>query len=622
MRWRTVLILLAAGALFTAINLADALRRTHARVEAARRDRLVPFSMREVRGFTIERPGQASVVCQKDPNGTWRVVEPIRDLLDRQVLEDVSSLVEFGRGEVQGPLPDAQSGLDHPSMHLAVQTAEAKASVAFGAATDDGYAVYARSDGSGSLWKVNAELIRVLKRPGADFRSPDLFPGNVNAAMAFEIQGVPGGTVTFRKEAEGWMLREPVAWPADGDSVQRILRRSAALQATRVLDEGPEAGREAFGADSIRLLVQDEKGLTAIRLGPPRTQEEEDGIAQTEGRPVLFAVPDRFRKLLVNTQADRYRKRSLDLLAAEEKQAALAAPKEKVGEKERLVLLQSRLSEIRIEQAGVQLRLVNQGLFWKGTSPEPFPADAQEVEGLVRMIRDLTIARFAEETQETTHGLTPPFLRLRVLDTGGRELVHLLVGDPAPRAERYAMLGNRPTVFTLSREAMEYLARPWYQWHERRLLAVHPKNVMQLGIFKNGIETHYRRIQGDAWQMVLPKTLPVDTWALYTGPLSDKGLGRLTALDIAAPAEGDLSKFGLDRPDIRVVMEYSLVPIPGVKDPPTGSGRIEIDVGLATEYEGKKAYYARIQGGRVVFLIKESVVAMLGKDYIDPDFLP
>ncbi|GEM_PF-2753217 len=611
MRWRTALTLLAAGLALTAVSAGVAVYRTHARAQAARQERLVPVRMREVVSFIRRVPGAGEVSCRRDKDGTWWVDAPFRDLASQGVIEELAALVEYGRGE---PVPAVDTpAFDAPEATLILRTSEQEVSVDFAQAEDED-TVFARvSEAPDRVYALDPELARAALRPAAAYRSLQLFPRGLEQAQALTLEGVPGGTVLLRRGAKGWTLRAPVAWPADAPRVDKLLRRCATLRATGVIAQGPQARLPEETEGTVLVRAELPEAAAQVRLAPPEPGQEH-GRAWVVDRDVLFAVPDRLRSVLARRPVDQYRRHRLDLLASLDLPEALRA---RTKPEDRLGYLVERISEIRLEHPGQRVRLVHGAMHWQATAPERFPVDRQVLTALVRTLRDLEAQDFAPEAQASAHELDDPFLVARVFDETGTEAAVLRVGARTDRGTRFAATGARSAVFTLSARDVAVLSQPWPQFHERRLCAVHPKHPVRLSVFRNGTETRYRRARGDSWQMVLPKTLPVDNWAFYTGPLSQQGFGGLKAVAVAAPAAGDLARFGLDPPRLRVVLEYASPEQAQRQQTST----FTLAIGGPAKHHGEEARYARVPGSKVVVVVPGEFVDMLEKDYTDPSLL-
>jgi hypothetical protein len=600
MRWKPALILLAIAAFLAGINGWAGYARRHAQREQATAGQLISFPLREVKGFTLHRADGAVVECQRRDDA-WRLVRPVDDRPSRNAIEEVLALVSYGHALDRGRVSDAEAGFEGEISRLVVRGKDRSQEIRFGGRTGRGRDLYVRLPRRpGVTFLIDAGLAAFLERPVLSFRDLDIFSLSMTDVDSILLRGVPGGTIAMDRIEGGWILTEPSRWPADGDRVETILEHCASMAARKVLAErvGDPAGY-GLGKEAVGIELRTEDGrVQSVRLGPPLEPGGDDGVAVAGDRDQLFAVPDALRKLLAREPAVSYRQRRLDPLAG-----------------------MKALSEIRIDRPGGTVRLVHRADSWVGLAPRKFSADTGVMERLVLLLERLQVERFADDLpgmSDEERGLQPPETVVRAYGVDRKEAVALRIGTPTDAGDYYAALPDTPDAFTISEIAGQFFNQPWYTFNNRQILYFGMRDVDRMTIRQPGEATVvYQRTVGDAWQMAEPRTVPADAIRLYTSLLSQDGLGNLRALAFVGTTEQDLDKFGLDRPYLSVVVEFSL---------PVAEGRTRdisrtIVVGDAVAVGEGKARYARLEDGDLVFLIDDAVVEMLLKDYSNPEAL-
>lgn len=595
MTWRGAIALVLLALLASVFNLAVVWQRTEGRERSGTRGRLVPWSAREVLAFRLHWPDGGEVACRRSERGWW-LEAPVRDRAARHAVDEILAFASFARRDE--PLAAGDSGEAGPSLIL--ETADNRLALGFGTASGPGGGAWVESEAfPGERFRVGRGLVAFLQRRPEAYRAQALFAGSPLQAERIELRwpAAPAAealVAVLVRTGSRWSLRTPLDWPAAGAQVDQILRHCAELRLRGVLAE-KTSEYQALGlgeAAASVSLVTAEAGMETVRLGPPLGGRSTEGVACVDGRTPVFRVSDALRKLLGRLSVDRLREHRFDPLAAVQ-----------------------GLSEILIQHDDEALRLKSMGRFWRGVSPATFDVESAQLEGLVRCIENLRAERFVTDDRQAPEafGLDDPAVLVQMRDTEGHLCLELHVGEEAEEGRRYARLVGRPAVFTLPKETVLLLTQPWYTYHLRLICYFGLKDVKRLSLWREGQETRYQRTVGDAWQMALPKTVPADAMALYRGPLSKRGLGELRALAFVAAASGaeELSKFGLDHPQLRVLVESALPEALGSHKTVTW----DLEIGSPTVFGKERSFYARFRDRPLVFLVKGSVVEMLLRDY-------
>ncbi|MBN1257201.1 MAG: DUF4340 domain-containing protein [Planctomycetes bacterium] len=603
MRLKTtvILILIAAGLSF--LNLVNAWQRQVELEKSAYAGLLMPIPLKEVQGFTIDYgDGQNPVVCQRMEK-RWQLTSPINDLADRYAVEEVLALVSYGRARPASNLTEAESGFSKDSATLTVYSPDLAAKVIFGKQVPEENSIYVRTEKQpGEIFLLDMDMAAFLKRLPEEFRAMDLFPGKPDKVQTIILGGgsevKTGGQIELERTAGGWRLRAPGSWQADGEKVENLLQRYSQLRAKQVLAEDLEQ-KEDFGfkrENSVVLTVITAKDESETIILAPPLAPGGNGAAIVIGRNVIFEVADGLRRAIATASVDSYRQKRLEPLADVE-----------------------GFGEIQVEVSGTLLRLLRSETLWYGETPRKFPVDLEVLNQLVLEIENLTAISYINDQPETlaAYGLQNPWIRLRIIDLDGKECINLAIGQKAGQNGYYASLAGRSEIFTLSEDFSRLLARPWYVYHARQIAYFTDlKQPFALSIWHQGKDpqgppsVRYKRLQGHAWQMDLPETLPVDPMALYRGPLSDKGLGDLRAARFVGTAAEGLAKFGLDPPRLRVVVEYALF-----KEDLSKKTVCDLEIGDPMD----NFYYARSRtfADDLIFEVDKALVEMLQADYAE-----
>jgi hypothetical protein len=241
------------------------------------------------------------VLARED--GAWRLREPIEGPADPSTVQTLLSNLSFLRasGFADHPLPDSESGLDHPELVVELTLAPAaeggekrRASLAMGKLLPGGDRLV-RGSGD-AIFLVSGSRIDDVPRKLTAYRFKELakFPADAarQVELVFAAPGGPPVTVTATRGGDGTWSSAPEAM--DAEKLRALVDELAALRGREILAdsmgaeelrgvglEPPRARLVVHGADGAPPLAQ-------VRLGVVR---EGGGIvAQTEGNATVFEL--------------------------------------------------------------------------------------------------------------------------------------------------------------------------------------------------------------------------------------------------------------------------------------------------------------------------------------------
>lgn len=241
--------------------------------------------------LTIAMEGHEVEVAYQD--GAWKVVRPVSDRADAEVINDVlrvskdlvaKEFVEDGAQEFK------KYGLDAPPLTISIQPrGEASSQVVqFGGPKEgDKTKVYARRENSSNVVTVDANEVEKLKRTVSDLRDKKIFDFDEHEIVKVGILRLAkspprlGGPfldrlyramgyvrrepiVTLDKASDSWMMTEPQLYPFDLLSVAPWLTEIRDTRVVEFLDnQKPEDEPYRRGADAELVLVLERKPFGA-----------------------------------------------------------------------------------------------------------------------------------------------------------------------------------------------------------------------------------------------------------------------------------------------------------------------------------------------------------------------
>ncbi len=605
MSLRGSLVLLAIGLALTGLNAALLLHREAARDPAGTAGRLFdtpPGRIRSIRIFAREEGGTLAPRASfehPENGGAWTVSVPalgLHDLADARTVEDLAALVQLARLDPAG-IPPAEAGLEDPLFQIAVDTGEGGEFVYLGSLDEEGTSRYAVHDRDPeAVQRISAELTRVLQRPPEEYRSLELFRLHDAMPERLVFDPGPGETpIVFELLPEGWMLRAPVRWPAAPSAMAYLL---SSLQQMRAREVRPGTGeaRAALGFDGegpeVRMLVRGDEQVVRFGVDGPAYGT---AWALREGRDSLFLVDSWLRDLVRRNDANRFRRRSLDLLRNTEP------------------------GQITIHRGEETLRLRRGRAGWEADGARSWPVDQTAVEEtLLPALRNLTVQSFpgsglsAEEA-----GLAPPAVRYTCAAADGQPLAEVALGV-APGGEIHARLPGAGEILQLRDEpATRRLLHPFAFWRERTLARFDPEAVSRVVIERPEGRRVYQPTTGTRWQLLEPETAPLGRDDADFAFL----LFRLSLLDARYAVRDDVrqwDRFGLDHPTARVIVTLRFASDGAETAPPVALDLAiggPVASGDESAAEAGEGVYARLAGSDTVYVIGDKLAGDIDRVY-------
>ena len=226
------------------------------------------------------------------------------------------------------------------------------------------------------------------------------------------------------------------------------------------------------------------------------------------------------------------------------------------GEAERKVLAfqPDDVEELTVEKAGERVIARRAGESWVLVAPVRTAGDARAIEGLLAYVARLRKERTIDNPGRLAEfGLEPPGIKFTLKPRKGAP-VTLLLGDQSPMGEFvFARLEGDASVFLAPAALRSELSRSPYtrELRDKSLVAFDEAKVDEVLIERRDTTIRLRKVSGEGWQIHSPFQAPADPsvvedllWKLRHNTLSE-------FVDEEAP---DLRRYGLNRPDIRVLL--------------------------------------------------------------------
>ena len=424
--------------------------------------------------------------------------------------------------------------------------------------------------------------VREIPQAERESKKEKLLAVDPNAVTGIALV-YPDREIELRKDNAGWRLVKPADAPADDTIVKSLVATLTGAEVQKTLDEPPK-DLAAFGLDKPKVVAR--LTLKDGAQPPPIAVGKNTAI----GGKTYIRKGDE-PKLYLTTSSVGY---GLD-----------KQPKD-LREKQILTFKDDDVTRVEIRPEGREtVALVRKQKDAWTVDPGDHPADPTEVRSYLASLRSTRALDFPADapTDLAQYGLGTPRLAVTVTGKDGTGTETLLVGAEKTEGSTkqiYVKRADRPAVYAVGEWSYRTLDKGAGQFRDKTVLGFDPARVAKAVLErKDGGGATFARADG-TWRIEgggdkKPKTSAIQ------GFVDD--VRDLRGSDVAAEPPGDLARFGLAAPDLRVTLSD--------KDgQPIGTV-------LAAKQNGK--YYVMHAGGETVFEARDYMYARLDKH--DRDFV-
>lgn len=612
-------------------------------LESRRGQVLERFVRARAHGIKIQRGDDVVVDLVRDAEavetldtfdvGSWRVVAPVEGPADTDAIDGLLLSLDSlsARRSIQSPssADRAQFGLDAPRLILTLRVADETQILRVGADDERVGGTYVEVEGRDRVDIVGRDFFEALDRPTEHYRSRALFQDLLTrdvTALSASLARDGGERVEARlSRRDGrWYASEPFEGWAHASSVKSLLDALVEARAVRFAsssDEGLLADpsvrlvlttrvRDADGRDTGRTSEQTVLvGAACPAPAPAAGPLEEDEPSRTaravrvDAGPIL-CVPEAALSPLFGFDA---RLRETRMLSADA---------------DRVERFLFATGEGRSEEIQLEVRREDDGWRFRERGADLQAADADAVAAYLGALHDAEAESFApaDAAALSARGLDRPRLRVRFHHTDGETIEYVDVGS-VDTVGVWVRRGEEPSIARYPLTVDEALTASALRFRSRDVLSREADDVVGLRITRAGVEERLGTDDG-AWRIEAPIAAPADRVAVR------ELIGSLSRLRAARwVSEGDRAGAGLDRPRLRVHLEFR-EPHAAHGDGEEGEqadhaepadAPREVDVVIGAETEG--GAYARVEGSSDVFVLPTALLEALGHPLVDRELV-
>ncbi|MGC3989687.1 MAG: DUF4340 domain-containing protein [Chthoniobacteraceae bacterium] len=446
--------------------------------EAANRAlHLVNFGAEDVNGLTITN-GEEKIELRSG-DGVWRMEAPVHDQANPEAvvellntLADTEALDRLTPKDADSKLNPKEYGVGKSSIRIKMLGKHMPPEILFGKdAALDGL-IYARLEGSDTIYVIKNKLKGLVTQPASAFRDPKLFNLAPESVARVVIKTSAGELDLQRQGAEDWMLRKPLQTKADGEKIRALIIQLLGLKVGGfVSDDDAKSSRTGLtdSAGSIVVYPQGEGHSLEMRIGQAADNPGQVYVAFTP-RNAVFLLPQSV-------------------------QNALALKPEDVRSHELIPILFDEVDRIAIHQGDNQTELGRKQESWVIKSAGDRPANTLAVNLLIKDLQKQKIVSFVDDvgTDLTKYGLDHPqrevvFSSYASANTpesnaGVEALLKLQIGNATGTDDLvYARTDATPSIFTIHQSLLDELAADPVQWQDTGIFNFTPEQITSVQV--------------------------------------------------------------------------------------------------------------------------------------------
>jgi hypothetical protein len=234
---------------------------------AESQQKVLAIAQSDVEHVTVESQGGDHFTLQRGDGGAWRLTAPVNAPADTFAVDSLVREVTDLTSRNRVPLDPAAQGLARPAYTVTLKDTSGKtATLAVGARSAVGDALYVKLDGESRAQVVAGSLLDQLEKPAMSYRQAKLVEATQDQIEALTV--ARAGEPAMRVERAGfadWKMTEPVAMPAEPSEVTGLLIGVTGLSAAEFVAEDAAAKAARYGLDKPVLT------LTVRQKAPPAT---------------------------------------------------------------------------------------------------------------------------------------------------------------------------------------------------------------------------------------------------------------------------------------------------------------------------------------------------------------
>ena len=402
-----------------------------------RQRKIMRFASKDLDSIKIVRANMAEITLQKDEEGNWRMIEPVKSRADK---DEVDKLAEAIRGirvrvfEEDNPKDLSRYGLKKPSLQVEVKYGESTKRLLIGSKDPETGRLYVKLASQPYVYSIDSDLLDKIPKEPFDLRDKTVISFQRFDADRLKLIR-PDGKLALRKKGEAkWEIEEPVKVEADEVAVDDLLFALDSLKAKGFVSEKAKELAK-YGLERPRLEIQVQE------VGKPDVYFVKVGGKTKDGYYVLGS----YSNAVALISQDDFEKLNKGLLELRTKTV--------------WDITTSDVAEVELKHDKTDVRCIRKGYDWHIVSPVKEKANNSEVNDILYEVHQLKALRFLPKPRSLSqYGLDKPRVYLKMTMRDGRKSYELSLGKEKD-GEIYAKASVSEYPFMVDKDVLEKLLK-------------------------------------------------------------------------------------------------------------------------------------------------------------------
>jgi Domain of unknown function (DUF4340) len=429
----------------------------------------------EVTGVQISPVGAFEILASRT-NGAWLLTKPIiypaqpaaiEMLLD--ALQKLTPATRISAGELrERRTADADFGFDNPQFSIVIEAGDQQWQLKVGNKTAPGDQVFLRVVGVDGAFVADADWLKFIPHSADEWRNTALVDSD-----SFDWIVLTNATkvIELRRDATNhlWRMIRPLSARADSERIETALQQLQGARVSQFITDDSKADLTSFGlqpADLDLWLGRGTNFLAAVHAGKILTNDSTQVFVQREGwNAIVMTAKEPLSPWhgAVNDFRDPH-----------------------------LLELTAPVAEIEVHGAENYTLQKNDANAWT-IAGEKFPADAESVQELVKLLAGLRIADFVNDVVTApdfkTYGLATNFSRQIILrSTAGdtNAVIAQLFFGTTNTNEVFVRLAGEDFIYGVALADFNRVPEFGWEFRDRRIWNFNETNVVEITLHQNG----------------------------------------------------------------------------------------------------------------------------------------
>lgn len=472
----TILLLLIAAGLFIYVRFYESNQPGTSDAEEQRRH-VVTFERDDIDGITITNNEEKIELRRGGKDQPWRLDAPVKDRADASKLDQLLTSIETMQKQAtidEDPKTKLKDfGVVKSNLRLKLTGRNAPPEILFGKDAAVEGKIYARLDGSNTVFVVTNELKNLVAKKADDFRDSKLTDISAAQVTKLEIK-TAAGAIEMQKDRDHWQINKPIKARADDAKVGDLIAQTINASIDSFVPE-KDANSSATGlADprgTVSIFVEGSDKPGVLHLGQSPEKESGKVFAKISTRDTVVLLQKKVAEILEIKPDD-------------------------VRDKHLLRVNLDIVDRVNIQAAGKpKITLARKEENWTIKTDGDKPANSAEVRRLAADLQNQQVVAFVADVASDLpkYGLDQPQLKVTFSSYASENTAETKAGEnpvvtvsfgKVDGDNVYARLEDEPFIVSVSKSVLDRVFTDPVQWQDLLVNKLNPESIVAIEVQK------------------------------------------------------------------------------------------------------------------------------------------